>query len=140
MGDIMFGDNLKKLRTEKGLTQQQLAILMKVGRSTIAGYETKGTQPDFDKLNWLASYFDVNIDYLLGLSNMRNIDMLSSYNKDPETIYNSQNNISEEELKVINYYNRLNDENKDYIKGKMIDLYIEQEEKINLQRNPTATG
>lgn len=63
---FMFGTRLKQLREEKQLTQQQLADLLNVGRPTIAGYETKGKEPDFEKIIWLAKYFDVSIDYLLG--------------------------------------------------------------------------
>lgn len=66
-----FGTKLKKLREEKGITQQQLADLLHVGRPTIAGYETKGKEPDFDKIVWLAKYFDVTVDYLLGETDER---------------------------------------------------------------------
>ncbi|MDD2401972.1 MAG: helix-turn-helix transcriptional regulator [Clostridia bacterium] len=63
-----FGRKLKKLREKKEITQQELANLLKVGRSTIAGYETKNKQPDYDKLQKLANYFNVSIDYLIGES------------------------------------------------------------------------
>lgn len=63
-----FGEKVKKLRVQKNLTQSQLAEVLSVGRSTIAGYETKGKQPDYDKLEKLATYFNVSIDYLLGYS------------------------------------------------------------------------
>lgn len=61
-----FGKRLKQLREEKGLIQQDIADLLNVGRATIAGYETKGKQPDFDKLTKLAGFFGVTTDYLLG--------------------------------------------------------------------------
>ncbi len=67
-----FGDRLKLLREEKGLTQQDIADILKVGRPTIAGYETKRKQPDYDKINILADYFNVSLDYLLGRSEIRN--------------------------------------------------------------------
>lgn len=62
---------LKELRNEKKLTQQQLAELMKVGRATIAGYEVKNKQPDYVKLIWLADFFDVSLDYILGRTNIK---------------------------------------------------------------------
>lgn len=64
-----FGDILKLLRENRGLTQQGLADVLGVGRATIAGYETKGKQPDYDKLKIIAIYFNVTIDYLLGRTN-----------------------------------------------------------------------
>jgi transcriptional regulator with XRE-family HTH domain len=68
---MMFGSRLKLLRKEKGLTQQQLADLLKVGRPTVAGYETKGKEPDFEKIMWMSAFFGVTTDYLLGISNNR---------------------------------------------------------------------
>ena len=67
-----FGERLKNLRSEKGSTQQDLADILGVGRATVAGYETKGKQPDYDKLNILADYFSTTIDYLLGRSDIKN--------------------------------------------------------------------
>ena len=44
---MVFKDVLKKLRTENGITQEELATLLNVTRPTVAGYETKGKEPDF---------------------------------------------------------------------------------------------
>ncbi len=52
-----------------GLTQQKVADVLKVGRPTISGYETKSIYPDYDKLIVLADLFECSIDYLLGRSN-----------------------------------------------------------------------
>ncbi|WP_142413098.1 helix-turn-helix domain-containing protein [Hathewaya massiliensis] len=68
---MTFGDKLKQLRDEKNITQQELADILKVGRPTIAGYETKGKQPDYDKLIILSNYFNVSIDYLLGKTDIK---------------------------------------------------------------------
>lgn len=69
---MTFADRLKSLRDEQGLTQQYIADILNVGRATVAGYETKGKQPDFDKLQKLCDLFNVSLDYLLGFSNIRN--------------------------------------------------------------------
>ncbi len=63
---LNFGNRLKQLRNSKQLTQQDLAALMGLSRATIAGYESTGKQPDQEKTLWLADYFDVSTDYLLG--------------------------------------------------------------------------
>ena len=62
----MFSQRLRDLRNERGITQQQLADTLHVGRSTVAGYESKGKQPDNARLCELADLFDVSVDYLLG--------------------------------------------------------------------------
>jgi len=67
--ETSFGDILKKLRIEKDLTQDNLARMLILGRSTLATWETNKTTPDYDTLKKLASIFDVTTDYLLGLVN-----------------------------------------------------------------------
>lgn len=60
-----FSKTLKTLRKEKHLTQEQLASYLNISRSTIAGYETKLRQPDFETLQRLSDYFGVSIDFLI---------------------------------------------------------------------------
>ena len=62
---MKFGETLKNLRDIKGMTQKDLGKLLGVSRATIAGYETKNHQPDYEKLETLSRFFDVSIDYLL---------------------------------------------------------------------------
>ena len=62
---MKFGETLKNLRECKGITQKELGKLLGVSRATIAGYETKSHQPDYEKLEVLSHYFEVSIDYLL---------------------------------------------------------------------------
>jgi transcriptional regulator with XRE-family HTH domain len=71
-----FGLRLKLLREEKGKTQQDVADALGIGRPTIAGYETKGKQPDYEKLQKLADYFNVSTDYLLGRTNIKNYNKM----------------------------------------------------------------
>ncbi len=66
-GDYMLSDKLKSLRTQKGLTQGQLAEILGVERSTIAKYEGKGNvMPSHEVLFAIAAYFGVTYDFLLG--------------------------------------------------------------------------
>lgn len=71
-----FGETIKRLRIQKNITQAQLAHALSVGRPTIAGYETKGKQPDYDKLLKLAQFFNVSVDYLLNSSDEGYFPML----------------------------------------------------------------
>lgn len=61
-----FSENLKKLRNEKGITQKELADLVHVERSTIAGWETKDRMPDILLLINTADIFDTTLDELVG--------------------------------------------------------------------------
>jgi transcriptional regulator with XRE-family HTH domain len=63
----MFKQRLKELRKKYGVTQEQLAAIIGVERSTIGKYEgSKGVIPSTEVLNDIADYFEVSVDYLLG--------------------------------------------------------------------------
>ena len=47
---MSFAVRLKKLRNARNVTQQDLADYLNVTRPTIAGYETKGKEPDYNTL------------------------------------------------------------------------------------------
>lgn len=57
-------DNLKHLRSVKGVTQQELADIIGIKRGMIASYET-GTMPPLDVLQKIVNYFDITMDGLL---------------------------------------------------------------------------
>lgn len=64
-----FQNVLKSLRTSNGLTQDELARILKISRSTIGMYENGSRQPDFETLELIADYFNVDTDFLLGRTN-----------------------------------------------------------------------
>lgn len=66
-----FSQRLIALRKEKGMTQGDLAQALCKKRSTISGYETEGKETDFETLCLIAKYFNVSVDYMLGVSNCR---------------------------------------------------------------------
>lgn len=59
---------IKALRSQHGMSQVKLAELMRVSRSTIAMWETGGSEPDHCALLRLADIFGVSVDELLGRS------------------------------------------------------------------------
>ena len=72
---MKFSSTLKELREQNHVTQNQLASHLKLTRSTIAGYETKGKQPDYERLLQIADYFHVSVDYLLAGSETNGISV-----------------------------------------------------------------
>lgn len=69
----MFHINLKEIREEKGLTQEQLAKAINVVRQTVSKWERGLSMPDVDLLMKIAHVLDCTIDRLLGCS--ENVDM-----------------------------------------------------------------
>ena len=70
-----FSKRLKLLRKNADVTQDELAQYLQVSRSTIAGYETKNRQPDYDKLYMIAQFFHVSTDYLISGSDIRPVEV-----------------------------------------------------------------
>ncbi len=67
-----FKERLKNLRTSFGLTQTKLAEKLNYGCSAISNYESGRNQPSIEDLKKLASFFNVSMDYLLGISDIKN--------------------------------------------------------------------
>ena len=61
-----IGAKIKELREEKDLTQEELAKLIAIDKSTIAKYETNDREPKVYILCKIADYFGVTLDYLAG--------------------------------------------------------------------------
>ena len=61
-----FRTRLKQLRMEKQLNQTDLGSALNLATSTISMYENGKREPDFETLETIADYFNVDIDYLLG--------------------------------------------------------------------------
>ena len=64
-----FKDNLKLLRQEKGIGQVELAQKLGVSKGIISLWENGLREPTMNSLIEMAKFFDVSIDYLVGLSN-----------------------------------------------------------------------
>lgn len=62
-----FKDRLKELRSKKGITQEVLASALEIPESTIRRYESSDDNtPRRERLEKIADYFGVSVDYLLG--------------------------------------------------------------------------
>lgn len=62
----MFGENLKILRKQRGLSQEELAARLHVVRQTISKWEKNLSVPDADVLIRLAEILEVSVSELLG--------------------------------------------------------------------------
>lgn len=62
----MFPDMLSYLRKREKLTQDELARALGIARSTLASYERGLREPNFETLEAIADFFNVNMSTLLG--------------------------------------------------------------------------
>lgn len=61
-----FKDRLKELRIEKGISQQTLAKSVDMSKMAISHWESGHSEPSISQLVFLADYFNVSVDYLVG--------------------------------------------------------------------------
>lgn len=68
----MIGERLTDLRKDNGLTQEQLGKALNLTKSNISAYEREHNEAPDDTKIALAKYFNVSVDYLLGLTDQPN--------------------------------------------------------------------
>ena len=61
-----LGNNIKELRKQKGLRQEQLAEAMNVSTASVSKWETNQSYPELTLLAELADFFEVSMDALIG--------------------------------------------------------------------------
>ena len=117
----IFKTVIKSLRTSHGLTQDELSKQLGISRSTIGMYESGAREPDFETLELIADYFNVDTDYLLGRTN--------------KTTYIPSAFKSEEENNLLQSYRNLSDLNKKksvtYIENLLSNQQLEEELELN---------
>lgn len=83
---VDFGNTLKKLRLQEGLTQQELANQLGVTKSVVSYYELQERYPSPEILAKLARVFHVTTDYLLGLEQTVSVDLTGLDDEDIITV------------------------------------------------------
>lgn len=96
-----FQNVLKSLRKAQGLTQDELAKILKISRSTVGMYENGSREPDYETLESIADFFNVDIDYLLGRTNKTTLIPESHYYLNDETRQIAQEAFENPELRTL---------------------------------------
>lgn len=65
-------DRIVSLRNEKNITQSQLAEKLNISPSAIGMYEQGRRKPSYELLEEICDYFNVDMDYLMGRSDIKN--------------------------------------------------------------------
>lgn len=107
-----ISETLIKLRKDANLSKKELTDKLNIKYTTYANYESGIREPNSDFLIKISKFYDVSIDYILGLTKIKS--------------YSSQNmNLSEEDLYFIKKYKKLDDYSKEII-NTLIDLEIKR--------------
>jgi len=94
----MIGERLRELRKSNGVTQEELADVIGVKKSTISLYENNRSDPADEYKIGIAKYFNISLDYLIGV-----IDHEVCYYNERKFL-KFPDEISEEEEKLINEF------------------------------------
>jgi len=93
----MVGKKTKELRSEKGITQNELFIYLGLTPKMVSFYELGEEFPPYDIIIKLAEYFNVSTDYLLCRSDIKNL----------EGLVNDYNSLSKDSKKELEKYIQL---------------------------------
>lgn len=77
--DIIIDKNLRRLRGERGNTQEELAAFLTVSPQAVSKWERGESFPDISMLPRLALYYDVSVDDLLGVGELRKNERIAEY-------------------------------------------------------------
>lgn len=68
---MKYNERIREIREDHDLTQQKVADLLFIGQRTYADYESGKTRIPVDSLIVLARYYNVSMDYIAGISNVK---------------------------------------------------------------------
>lgn len=69
--DILKFENIRKLRIDKGYTQDEVAKILNIKQNTYSQYEIGTLNYPVDALIKLADFYGVSVDYLLGRTDVK---------------------------------------------------------------------
>lgn len=117
-----LGDRLRDLREARNLKQTDVADALSISNKILSSYERNISMPTIDNLKNLCEFYNVSADYLLEIELAK---------KESASDSSSLAIISPEQKKILSYYERLNYEHRDAVRGLMVLYYKEQLRKNN---------
>ena len=82
-----FGENFKKLRKSRNITQKGLGAKIGLSKAVVSKYENGMGYPTYDVLIRIAQYFGVTTDYLLGVASGKTVDVSTLTDSQIDTIH-----------------------------------------------------
>lgn len=101
-----FNERLKELRKEKNVTLEQMAKDLETTKATLSRYENGLRDPKTEITNKFAEYFNVSVDYLMGKTNVRDIDKKIKFDVDSDlnTLYKKIMSLGKDKVLLVNEF------------------------------------
>lgn len=99
MENKSFQDVFKQLRLEKKLSQDKIAEELDVSPSLVSKWENNQSTPAPEMLEYIADYFDISVDYLIGRSKYKNLEKDNSELEN--ALFSKAKELSDEDKKAI---------------------------------------
>ena len=100
---MKLSTRLKNLREDKNIKQKDLALYLDVSSSTIGKYEVGKREPNIEKLNKIADYFNVSIDYLVGRTEKKMPYSVKNYFQEDIDELKETFDLSKEQIQSIKF-------------------------------------
>lgn len=71
----MFGEKIKELRTNRGMTQQEMGNMLEVSKQSVSNWENGNIMPSIELLVRISDLFQVSTDYILDRDNNLTLDI-----------------------------------------------------------------
>lgn len=78
--NFLIGENIKRLRRERDLTQEEMAAHLGISFQSVSKWERGDGYPDITMLPALANYFKISVDELIGMSEIAKTDSFNEIN------------------------------------------------------------
>jgi transcriptional regulator with XRE-family HTH domain len=104
---MSLGENLRRLRENKGYMQKDVAEALDIAPNTLSGYESDKRSPDSKTLIKLAEFYNTTVDELLGTASDEVRILSKTYFSFAKELQDK--NIPVEDLKkLLDFYNQIN--------------------------------
>lgn len=142
--NIYIGENIKRLRLGRQITQEQLSVAMGVSCAAVSKWERGETFPEISLLPMLANYFGVSIDELMGYDAARVEEEIRQFMEEHRRLFTAgkkeeYTRLSEKayreypnDYRVMNYY--MWDKAGDYVDNDPEQLLADREELLSICR------
>ncbi len=114
-----FGDRLRDLREGRDLKQRDVANDLFISNKVLSSYERNIAFPSLDMFKKICEYYNVSADYLLQTD-------IKKVEDEPAADTSRLVALTPGQARLLSYYERLDRENQDAVRGLMVLYYKEQ--------------